>query len=554
MADSTMRESETLRWRTVFPWALIALVLMMGPYIVAWLARPEGRSFVGALANHNDYSSYLAAMRQGAEGRWLLRLNFSPEQWDPIFMLPGYMLIGKILGRLSHEFVAWFTFLRIAASVFTMGALVIWVREVFPGSERLQRTAWLLALFAGGLSWLIWPLTASLGVSFSYFPDISMSEWGMILISANAPHYMFGVGLEVLLFTFVIRALRDGGSLRWALASSITAVFLSLVYVYHIALAGAVVGIYLLFRLWQKRSLHWRLIGYGMIILLPLIPLLFYYAVWVNRDPLWAQYVVSEVNRIPGPPVAGLIIGLGLLGLLAIVGAYFSIRERREGLALVWLVTNLVLLYVPFVQYSGRFALGLLVPVSTMAAMGLERGLLPALRDGRFPSAVGKTTPSSMDTVRRVTILLLVPSTLMASLLLVQNPLVRSDFPNYLPVTDLEAAEWLSAHANPDDIVLSHYPIGNHLPSVSNSRVFWGQFFLTPQFEEKETLVQQFFSPSVSQAWREQFIEEWGISYIFVGTYERELAGAAFTPPGERIFANDTVEIFRSTLTKQVAR
>ena len=173
-AAITTSPARDLSVRAILPWALLALLLSSGPYLLAWLATPKGQVFSGILANHNDFTAYIAAMRQGAAGQWLFHFNFSPNVWQPQLMLPAYILAGKVLGSFSNNNFLWFNVLRVAALIFTMGAFLVWVRRIFPGRVTTQRVAWLFLTLGGGLGWLLWPLTASWAVSTSYFPDLSL--------------------------------------------------------------------------------------------------------------------------------------------------------------------------------------------------------------------------------------------------------------------------------------------------------------------------------------------------------------------------------------------
>jgi hypothetical protein len=543
--DESNKESTPLTWRNLLPWMGLALFASQLPYLIGWLTSPAGWVFSGILANHNDFSAYIAAMRQGAEGNWLFHFNFSPEYWQPKLMLPLYMTAGKVIGPFSHAFVFWFNVLRSLAFLVTLLALYGWVRQVLPANGRTRLTAWLLIVFGGGLSWAIWPATAAWGVPFAYFPDISMPEFSTLLVAINPPHYMLGLGLEVLLFICVLRLAESGNKLKWAIAGAAAAFGLGLVYVYHSAVVGAVIGVYLLVLAWQAGKIPWRTWLYGGVIVAPLVPLLFYYGYWVNRDPAWASYVNSGLNEISPPPLLGLVIGFGLMGLLAVIGLRRWLKSGQTLFVPIWLVVNLILMYVPVVQYSGRFTLGLIVPVGTLAAYGLEAVLLPWLRERPFYQRFGQLTPTPYDSLRRVFLLLTMPAALMVILFLAQNVTLIKDFPNYLPDEELEAAQWLAENSTEGDVVLAYYPIGNYLPSVADSRVFAGQFFLTLDFENKTTQVEQFWDEGTADSWRDSFLQEWGITYIYEGRYEQQIRQGSVQPPGDIVYEAGGVKIYR---------
>ena len=347
-----------LRVREIIPGIFIALLLGMGPYLLAWAMTPDGARFSGILANHNDFTAYIAAMRQGAEGKWLFHFNFSPEYWAPQLMLPIYIVVGKLVSPIGGSYEFWFNVMRALAIIFTTCCFLLWARQVFPKQRERQLVAWIFMTFGAGFGWILWPIFAYFSFSFTSFPDINTPEWTTTLVSINPPHYMLGLGLETLLFTFIIRMTRLNSPVKWAIGGSLVGLLLGLIYVYLTAVVGMVIGIYMLIRAWQARRIPWRQWIYGGIVILPLIPLLFYYGYWVNRDPAWASYVKSDINIIGPPPVLGAMIGLGFLGVLMLIGLRSWFRNKQHPLPFVWIVVNLFLLYVPIVQYSGRFALG----------------------------------------------------------------------------------------------------------------------------------------------------------------------------------------------------
>ena len=60
-----------LSYKKIVPWIVVFLLLSAIPYIVGLLVTPEGKMFVGTFVNPDDLSTYLSAMRQGQQGKWL---------------------------------------------------------------------------------------------------------------------------------------------------------------------------------------------------------------------------------------------------------------------------------------------------------------------------------------------------------------------------------------------------------------------------------------------------------------------------------------------------
>ncbi|MCB8942622.1 MAG: hypothetical protein H6658_02485 [Ardenticatenaceae bacterium] len=539
-----MDGKENLRFRDLWLWVGIALFWMMLPFVLAWLMTPADKFFMGVLANHNDFSGYTTAMRQGAEGEWLLHFYFSPESWQPQFVLFFYILMGKVIRPFSDNYALWANVLRGLGLLGALWGIHFWLREALPGQRRQQLTAWLFTVFGGGLGWLLWPLTTPFNVPLRYFPDVAMPEWSTTLIAINPPHYIWGMALEALLFGSVLRMIRRENSWRWAGLTAVLALILGIVYVYHLAVTAAIIGLYLLLLAYQQKQIPWRHWWQGVMIVLPLLPLLFYYGYWVNRDEAWATYVAGELNHIPPPPVLGLLLGFGLLGILAVIGSRRWWQQKRDWLLPAWVMGNLLVMYLPIVQYSGRFTMGLIIPVATLAAYGLEESVLPYLQTTRFFTRLARYTPTPYDTTRRLALLFATPSTLLVILFLIKNTATQDDFPYYMPAHERTAMLWLAEQVDEQAIVLAYYPVGNYLPGLGNVRVFMGHFGFTINFPEKAEMVEQFWQSQTSRAWREAFIEEWQITHIYVGQYERQLMQSEVIPPGERVYDQDDIQIY----------
>jgi hypothetical protein len=534
--------------KAAWPFALASFTIILGPLLLAWFHTPAGYVFSGTLADHNDFSAFLAAMRQGADGNWLFHFNFSPERWHSQLMLPLYMILGKLLpGVLGYA--AWVNVLRVAALGLALWMFGLWVKQIFPDAPTKQWTAWLFLAFGGGLGWLLWPLTSLAGLSNSaaLFPDLTDAGWALGLIGANAPHYMLGLFLEILFF-LCFWQITQGAGRKWVWAAAITALALCLIYVYNATVLFAVVGLYMLWRAWDERRIPWRTwITCGSILAITL-PFFFYYGYWVNRDPAWAQYVSGSYNRILPPSWYSLLLGAGIVGILAFTGIPRWWKTRQNPLPIVWIVGNLLVMYVPIVQYSGRFIVGLWVPLATLAAYGLEDVVLPWLRKVVWYKRFSRLTPTPYETLRRIIVILTVPSCLLVALIFIKNISTQHDFPLYMPESEIQAMNWLAKQTDPQtDLVLAYYPVGNYFPVLSDTRVFMGQFFLTVDFDGKVRDVEKFWRADTPDIWRQALIKEWHITYIYQGKYENALDHEGITPPGILVYDKVGVKIYRTT-------
>ncbi|MCA9924674.1 MAG: hypothetical protein KC421_20000, partial [Anaerolineales bacterium] len=419
------------------------------------------------------------------------------------------------------------------------------VRTVFPKQVRRQWINLLLILFGSGVGWIAVYLFDN---AAGWSPDLGFAEWSPLIALFNTPHFALGLGLEALFFALVLRMSRknDAHQLWWAILAALVGLLDSLVYVYHLAIIGLVVGFLLLVQAFQARRIPWRQWAYGAVVLLPQLPLLYYYAFQTNNDPFWTQYITTT-HVISPPTILGLLVGLGGLGVLALVGGRWWLRQGYSPLLPIWATVNLAALYLPGIHFSGRFALGLMIPIATLATAGLESVIVANVNEAKAKQRFAKLTPTPIATLRRVIFILLLPSTLMNILLFIQGPRQQPDFPYYLPTSDVQAAKWLGEHADETAVTLSYYPIGNYLPRVYDGKVFMGQLDFTTNLDKKLALYEQFWQMNEQE--QRRFLEAWGITHIFSGTYEAGYE-TAVSAESAIVYEANGVKIFTVNLDK----
>jgi hypothetical protein len=520
------------------------LALSTLPYLAAWLQTPEDKRFLGALINSEDISTFISAMRQGQDGEWLYHFAFSPEAWQPKLMHVTYLLVGKLAGFVGGDLLLWFHLYRLAAAGFVLLIILFWVRTLFPGKPRLQLTGWFLIVFSGGIGWLAAMLNVLTHTGIDT-PDLTGPEWTVFMGILHTPHYALGLGIEIALFACVARMLADNASdWRWTALAAVFSLLSSLTYVYHIPVVGLVVGFSVLGVMWQRRRVLWRLGISAAIVLLPATLLLIYYVIFANQDPYFSYYS-QVVHVIPPPSPLGVVVGLGFLAVMALAGLRRWFENGRSRLVPVWAAINILLLYVPVTHYMGRFVLGLIVPVATLAAYGLEYTILPYLEKRPFYHRFSQWTPTPYASLRRIFLFLVIPTAIIIPFWLTRDVVQHSDFPTYVLQSEVDAVRWLSENTQAADLILSDYPMGNYLPRESESKVFVGHFHFTTDVEEKQALVNRFWQTDTSPAWRQALLDTWGIDYVYEGTYEKRLGDGAVPIPGNIVYENDTVTIYQ---------
>lgn len=469
----------SLSIRQITVWLILGLALVSLPYLWVAYTTPPGQTFTSTLINADDTSVYLSAIRQGQEGSWLFHFQFSPEQIEPKLMYILYLLAGHLSAWVGGSAIAWFHGLRLLFAATTMLSVLAWVRVALPHQARQQMTAWFLIIFGGGFGWLAAIVTE---INFKQIPELGVSEWGFILPFLATPHFALGLTLVILFFTSVLWAARSKNYGMWLL-TAVLGILVGLIFPFLIPVLGLITGLYLVVLAWQAKRIPWKMWIASGLALLAMVPFLLYYGYFAQQDSIWAAANVKG-NIIPSPTPWALIISLGLFLPFAIVGAWFWFKEKQDVLIPLWALIQLFIIYLPF-PYSGRFLLGWVVPVGTLAAYGLERGVLPWLWRKGGATVFSRLSATPYDTIRRLILILTLPSTLLVVLLFMQVAILRPDYPLFLPETEVKAVTWLAQHTTAEDIVLAHYPVGNYLPRQAPARVFLGHVFLTVDLDKK---------------------------------------------------------------------
>jgi hypothetical protein len=524
--------------RQIASWLILGFLLILLPYIWVEFTAPSGQSFTATLINPDDTSVYLSAIRQGQEGHWLFHFQFSPETIEPKFMYLLYLLIGQISAFLGGSSVVWFHGLRLLFGLTAMLSVLVWVRTALPNQARRQATAWFIIVFGGGFGWLA--VIAS-SIDFKQIPELGISEWGFILPLLATPHFALGLTFIILFFSSLVRVVRSENLRLW-LVTAVLGIGVGLVFPYMVPALGLVTGLYLLAKAWQAKHIPWKMWVVGGLALLPLIPFLLYYGYFAQQDTIWAMTHVQD-NIIPAPTIWAVLISLGLLAPFAVVGAWLWIKEKEEIFVPLWALSQLLIIYLPL-PFSGRFLLGWVVPVGTLAAYGLEQGVLPWLWQKGGETFFSRISATPYATIRRLILILTLPSILLVTMLFTQVAAVRPDYPIFLPEADVKAVAWLAEETTSEDIVLSNYPVGNYLPRQAAAHVFLGQKFLTVNIDEKLTDLHHFWQETTSNENRLAFLDTWNISFVYFGTYEQDLTESIVVPPGTLVYDVDGIRIY----------
>ncbi len=518
-------------WKWVLTVSAAALLLTSLPYLLGLLLENEQQIFGGFVYAVEDGYSYLAKMRQGAEGAWLFHIAYTPEPHPGALFFPFHLLLGKLaallpVGDLTAR-LAW-TY-HAARLLFGLGLLLVVYRFLAALSDErfVRRTAFLLTTFGGGLGWLLVVLGQP-GWLGSLPLDLILPEGFTFLVLYAFPHIALA---RTLLLTGVLWMLGAWSAIprnsKAAVLTGLCWLAMGLIVPFYVAVAWAVTGAMGLALALRRRRMPWREAGLAGLAGLISAPVVVYSAWRFSSDPVYATW--SAQNLILSPHPLHYLLAFGVPLLLAAWAVCRAWRDECWGwAALAWVAVVPLLVYLPF-NLQRRLVEGVQVPLSLLAAWGLS---------GR--RAQGRRLWSAaVFLVLSLTNGLLIGGNCLTML--------SRPAPIFRQAGEVAALDWLSGQVEADDVVLSAYETGNYLPARVGARAFVGHGPESVDADEKRALVAEFVSGDTSDAWRENLLAEYGVDWLFWGPLERELGD--FDPAAalylERVYRQGEYELFR---------
>jgi hypothetical protein len=571
---STVVPGKEIRW--VLLWSILIVGLTCLPYLYAYLVAPDDMQFTGLLSNPMDGNSYLAKMRQGAQGSWLFHLPYTSEDHGGAFIFTYYLFLGQLSALLGLPLILTYHLARIVNS-FILFFVTYSFLSLFSLDGGTRRAAFLLIGFSSGLGWL--------AVPFDIFaPDLWVPEAITFYSIFANPHFPLAVALMLLTFLFVLvpleftapagpqtsarlrraqsrRSLEPSGGFwrgpqstpskrkflwypvgnecgqtsvaKEAILAGLSSLLLGIVQPFCVITVYSVLGGYFFLRLLKERRLPWPQVLRGMVAGAATAPIIAYdYYVYTFNPVLYAW---SKQNITPSPPPRAYAIAYGFVFALALGGAVLAIRRRSKAdlFLLGWVIVNGLLLYAPF-SLQRRLVTGLHVPLCILAAMALSRYVLP-----RF-------SPAKRTMILGVIIVLTMPSNLLV-LMASMAGATQQDSRLYLYRDETEAMTWLEENTQPTDIVLASPATSLFIPAWAGNRVLYGHPFETIEAEKKRALAETFYQAQTEESVRREIIEGHRIIYVFYGPRERALSGGQLEtdPLLSETYTNPSVTIYK---------
>jgi len=540
-------------WLRVIGWSAVILIITSLPYLFGALISSPDAQFGGLVIGVEDGNSYLAKMRLGATGAWQFYLFYTTEPHQGAYLLLFHLLLGKVARLSGLSFILTYHLARVVCGFFLL-ASVYRFSAFFTDLRPVRRlTLWIVGI-GGGLGWLValLGLMDRVGLPLDFYSPEAFIFHALLAL----PHLLLAEGLLLWAILLVLLAW-ESQKMRYAFLGGLALLGMTIVVAFYIFIAAVVVAIGWLLRRWQMRgeaSRPWAEAGLAILAFAISAPVPLYNAYVFTTNP--AFKVWAEQNHILSPSPIHFLLAFGPLALLAVVGIWTDWRlglmrnawSGRRLLLIGWCVAVPLLVYIPF-NLQRRLTLGVQVPLAILAALGLWYIFVGSRQTGDAPEEARK--PVTGDALRRWRIL----SVGLVALMSLSNLVIllgaglevsRKSPPIFHSGVEVDAADWLGAHAAADDVVLAAYETSNFLPSRMSARVFAGHGPETIHSDAKRELQRQFFTDDPDDAFRRDLLSDYGVTYVFSGPAERALGDFApeDVPYLQQVYDNGGVQIY----------
>jgi hypothetical protein len=497
--------------------SVIVLSLITLPYILANQVDGAEAVFSGFLFNPLDGNSYLAKMYQGWLGSWRFQLPFTAEPGDGAYLFLFYLFLGHLARMLGLSILAVFHTTRILGSIVLLVSLWRFFSTLIKPAHT-RNLAFGLAALGSGLGWLLIPLG-------SFTADFWVAETYPFLSMYANPHFPVGLALVLGLVT---PAKTEKISWRRIIQTGSYALFLSVINPFGVVIVLMVLGGNLVVA-WISKN-KWKPLARKLMVSLFFgLPILFY-DYWVAySDPVFQSW--NAQNFTPSPPVWDVIVALSPVLILALIGGpslwkrnAVSNNQPVTRLA-IWGVLGLILLYMPF-SLQRRFMLGLYIPLSGLAALGIE--------------AIAKDKLDRFKMLSIGTYVVALPTNLVI-LLAAFSGIQSQDQQIFLSRAEQAAFTWILTNTHQDAVILTSPEMGLFIPAHTGRRVVYGHPFESVDAAATEKMVLDFYTgEKVSSILASQMID-----YVIWGDRENEIGDYRPHLGMNLVYDQDDLKIFQ---------
>ena len=534
--------SRAASWRRELAIAAIAgtavFAVTLVPYLLAAANAPSGRVFNGFFFIADDASTYVAKMREGADGAWGWRDPYiSRPVADPVLLFFFYILWGKLAGLLHLSMFAGYHLARLSGAIALVAAARSLARACLPPG-RPRQVAVILAVGGSGLGWILKLAAAITGLPTVAGQQLDALELHLPELSGfysimAIPHFAWAAALlawGVVGLLSIADAESDAAARRPLAMATASLLGLTVIHPQMLFVLAPLAAFHL--GRSQRPLRRWVLVALPF---LACLPLLLYFLRVLTADPVVVAWSSQWRHQAPEP--LGFVFALGLPLVLAAMAARSGGLGARLGLMAAWVIFVFVLLYLPNpVNIQRRLIDGIYLPIAMLAAAGLE--VVIRSRSRRKRGLLRVPGPIAVLGVGISVVMSLLVWTAGMTAALGREPII------FVDRGEVAAIDWLSDNRGPGlpPAVMSHPNTGLFIPERSGYRVYVGHYSETIDYLVKAHLAHDAFR----QGSVEDLMRREQVDYLFYGPLERGAGGPdPVGPDFEVVYNQQGVTIYR---------
>ena len=522
-------------------WLALAL-LTTAPYLIASFRAPRGYVFTGILTAYDDTFTYLAWMRQSAEGRVLLCDLYASEQHDCVFFFPLWVVLGFASRLMGGSLTLTLHAARLVSALWLLLVARSVARRVMKSRTRLRYSLWLYAM-SGGLGWLVYALNNRGGLlsasHVSGATDLDLPEAIAFRSVYAQVHFVVGAALLCAAINSLFVALVEQKLKRAFIAGGLVSL-LAVAHPYPVVVAVAVAALSVSLWPWlnssqgdlrKRYSAALRLAAAFAITSLPGVGYLTYLNLF--NDTLRGWLTMADTYS---PSPVEYLLGFGIVAAFAVAGFRFILRKKNLNgrLLLVWVIAHAATLYAP-TPFQRRFVEGLQLPLAIAASVGIF-WLASRMKNYRTVLLVSVIVVASLTNA----------GFLIGQVAARPETFGASDPRRYAPADLIAALNWLSMNAERDAVLMSSYLTGNIAPGMTGLRVYLGHYSFTLYAREKSEQVAAFYSGGLTGESARRLIESERVKYVIYGPFERAISDGFVAPAWLTLVRSEgNVEVYR---------
>jgi len=574
VSEGARRLISAQEWRFASLITAIVLVLISLPLLFGYLSSPPDKQFMGLIEDVPDHTQYLSWWR-GFESAPLISNTMTPEPNRPIFFNLLWWSLAQVSRWTGLGYALIYQAFRWLAGISFLWAVYRLLTQLLPDTHA-RRTAFLLVTFASGFGWVLVVLKYTLTRGELLFPmDVYISDGNSFHCLLAHPHLAFAAAFIALIFESIWRGWHERRTAYMVRAGTLT-LLLGWMHGYDLVIIYGVTGAFILALWLRDRSIPWRLVWGGVIIVLLSCSGAIYSFALTSFDPLWKEILAQFANAgvyTPSPPHLVVLFGIPLIAaVLTVVGLFRSrqlsrfrrlsrenvsrfrrlsrenvsrfrqlSRENDGNLFLVtWFLAGAGLSYIP-TDFQIHMLNSWQIPMAILATKGLYDFAGPALVK-RYPN-MGRKVYHWLAVACVIAIL---PTNIYLWAWRFVD-LARHGYPYYLHRDEVAALNWLDSGEGPKGVVLSSLTIGQYIPSQTGHRAFIAHWAMTRDYYTKRRLVSAFFGGEMSSEEALDLLAQYDVQFVFYGPAEKLLGEdePAHLDFLEEAFRNTQVTIYR---------